>query len=108
VLRKAFVCILIFSFTLAAQAFPQQPAPQNPDAAKNQDAQKDAQKKTESWDVEADHGPCALVEFDTDEGTWMSCDVSPDGQTIVFDLLGDIYKMAANGGKAELLSGGVS
>ena len=99
-LRKIFVCILIISFALSVQALPQ--------SAQNQDAPKDSQKKAEPWDVEADHGPCSLVEFDTDEGTWMSCDVSPDGQTIVFDLLGDIYKMAASGGKAELLAGGVS
>jgi imidazolonepropionase-like amidohydrolase/Tol biopolymer transport system component len=91
VLRKPFVCILILSFALTVQAFPQQEP-----------------KKTEPWDVEADHGPCSLVEFDTDEGTWMSCDVSPDGQTIVFDLLGDIYKMPISGGRAEVLSTGVS
>ncbi|HKS40465.1 MAG TPA: amidohydrolase family protein [Blastocatellia bacterium] len=90
-LRKIFVCILILSFALIAQARPQQD-----------------QKKSEPWDVEAEHGPCTLVEFDTDEGTWMSCDVSPDGKMIVFDLLGDIYKMPISGGKAELLSGGVS
>ena len=91
VLRKILVCILVLSFALAVQAFPQQD-----------------QKKNEPWDVEAEQGPCTLVEFDTDEGTWMSCDVSPDGRTIVFDLLGDIYKMPIGGGKAELLSGGVS
>lgn len=28
-----------------------------------------------------------------DAGTWMSVDVSPDGQQILFDLLGDIYVM---------------
>ena len=37
----------------------------------------------------------------------MSCDVSPDGRTIVFDLLGDIYRMPIAGGRAELISGGV-
>jgi Tol biopolymer transport system component len=49
-----------------------------------------------------------MIEFDTDEGTWMSCDVSPDGQTIVFDILGDIYRMPISGGRAELISSGVS
>jgi imidazolonepropionase-like amidohydrolase/Tol biopolymer transport system component len=72
-----------------------------------QGAQGEAQKPA-AWDVEGDHGPSALVEFDTDEGTWMSCDVSPDGRVIVFDLLGDIYRMPITGGRAELLSGGAS
>ena len=67
-----------------------------------------ADKKPAAWDVEAEHGPTTLIEFDTDEGTWMSCDVAPDGQWIVFDLLGDIYRMPIAGGRAELLSGGAS
>ncbi|MFZ4574263.1 MAG: amidohydrolase, partial [Phycisphaerales bacterium] len=35
--------------------------------------------------------------LNTDEGTWISLDVSPDGSTIVFDLLGDIYTMPIAG-----------
>jgi len=46
--------------------------------------------------------------FTTDEGTWMSVDVSPDGSTIVFDLLGDIYSVPITGGKATRLIGGTS
>jgi Tol biopolymer transport system component len=38
----------------------------------------------------------------------MSIDVSPDGQTLVFDLLGDIYTMPAAGGKATRITGGIS
>ncbi len=59
-----------------------------------------------TWDVTARHGPAGDVEFDTDEGTWISVDVSPDGTTVVFDLLGDIYSMPITGGRATLLSGG--
>ena len=40
------------------------------------------------------------IAFSTSEGTWMCLDVSPNGQTIVFDLLGDIYSMPATGGSA--------
>ncbi|TSJ41109.1 amidohydrolase family protein [Mucilaginibacter corticis] len=38
----------------------------------------------------------------------MNLDVSPDGKTIVFDLLGDIYNVPITGGKAVLLAGGKS
>ena len=37
-------------------------------------------------------GPLRTIEFETDEGTWTSVDVSPDGRTIVFDMLGDINR----------------
>src|ERR1035438_1349113 len=38
------------------------------------------------------------VEFTTDEGTWLSLDVSPDGATIVFELLGELYTLPIGGG----------
>lgn len=37
------------------------------------------------------------VPINTNEGTWMSLDVSPDGSTIVFDMLGDLYTMPITG-----------
>jgi imidazolonepropionase-like amidohydrolase/Tol biopolymer transport system component len=45
--------------------------------------------------------------FTTNEGTWMNLDVSPDGKTIVFDLLGDIYTLPITGGKAKALRTGI-
>lgn len=65
----------------------------------------DASEKKE-WDVTAAHGPTKTVSFTTDEGTWMNLDVSPDGREIVFDLLGDIYLLPIEGGKARLIAGG--
>ncbi|MDX1667481.1 MAG: amidohydrolase, partial [Saprospiraceae bacterium] len=44
----------------------------------------------------------------TDEGTWINLDVSPDGQTIAFDLMGDIYTLPISGGKAEQLTSGMA
>lgn len=47
------------------------------------------------------------VEFETDEGTWISLNVSPDGETIIFELLGDIYTMPSEGGEATALITGM-
>jgi Tol biopolymer transport system component len=44
----------------------------------------------------------------TNEGSWISLDVSPDGQTIVFDLLGDLYTMPFSGGNATPLTSGMA
>ncbi|MBK8266192.1 MAG: PD40 domain-containing protein [Nannocystis sp.] len=48
------------------------------------------------------------VAIDVREGTWMSVDVSPDGRAIVFDLLGDIYAIPAEGGEARPLTEGIA
>lgn len=48
------------------------------------------------------------VKFTTKEGTWMSIDVSPDGKTIAFDLMGDIYTVPIEGGKAEPMTTGIA
>lgn len=60
----------------------------------------------QKWNVENPPGPSKKVTINTNEGTWMDLDVSPDGQNIVFDLLGDIYTIPVKGGKASLLAGG--
>jgi Tol biopolymer transport system component len=52
--------------------------------------------------------PTRKIEFTTDEGTWLSLDVSPDGKTIVFELLGDIYTLPIEGGTAKLVDGGMA
>jgi Tol biopolymer transport system component len=62
----------------------------------------------EKWDVTDPGGPYEEVTITTDEGTWMNLDVSPNGEEIVFDLLGDIYIMPIEGGKAELLREGLA
>jgi Tol biopolymer transport system component len=43
------------------------------------------------------------ITFETDKGTWMALDVSPDGNTINFELLGDIYNLPIQGGIAKQL-----
>ncbi len=46
--------------------------------------------------------------FTTTKGTWLSLDVSPNGQTIVFDLLGDLYTLPMAGGKATRITSGMA
>lgn len=69
-----------------------------------------AQEKKESpkWDIEKYKGTTKSFSINTNEGTWMNLDVSPDGKEIVFDMLGDIYVMPITGGTAKLLSGGIA
>ena len=66
-----------------------------------------AQEK-KKWDVNNPKGPYKEFSFTVDEGTWMNLDVAPDGKTIVFDLLGDIYVMPIEGGKATCIRSGLA
>ncbi|MGB5646200.1 MAG: amidohydrolase, partial [Muriicola sp.] len=52
--------------------------------------------------------PERTIAFTTSEATWLSLDVSPDGKTIVFDLMGDIYSMPITGGKATAITSGIA
>lgn len=52
--------------------------------------------------------PTRRITFATTEGTWMSVDVSPDGETIVFDLLGDLYIIPITGGKGKRITSGMA
>jgi imidazolonepropionase-like amidohydrolase/Tol biopolymer transport system component len=52
--------------------------------------------------------PSRTLEFTTDVGSWISADVSPDGRTIVFDLLGDLYTIPIAGGRATPLTQGMA
>jgi imidazolonepropionase-like amidohydrolase/Tol biopolymer transport system component len=83
----------VFLVTAALVAIAAAPAPETP---------KEGEKK--KWDVNAPPGEAASVAIDTRTGTWMSVDVSPDGKTLAFDLLGDVYTMPIEGGEAKALT----
>ncbi|MGB5346050.1 MAG: hypothetical protein WBN23_07795, partial [Woeseia sp.] len=67
-----------------------------------------ADEESEDWDVNNIPGTARAVNIDTTSGTWMSLDVSPDGRTIVFDLLGDIYSLPISGGDAQSINSGLA
>ena len=65
--------------------------------------------KPPKWDVNAPTGLTThTVPIDVDNGTWMNLDVAPDGRTIAFDLLGDIYTMPISGGTPARIAEGLA
>src|SRR5260370_35303859 len=51
--------------------------------------------------------PERKIEFTVDEGTWLSLSVSPDGKSILFDLVGDLYTLPIQGGEAKRITSGL-
>lgn len=60
------------------------------------------------WDVNAPPVDTIETNIDVTEGTWMNVDVSPDGKTLVFDLLGDLYVMPVAGGTPTRIAAGMA
>ncbi|WP_271077308.1 amidohydrolase family protein [Aurantiacibacter sp. MUD61] len=68
-----------------------------------------AEAEETGWDVNNPPGvQITQVPIRTDEGTWMDIDVSPDGRTIAFSLLGDIYTMPISGGTPTRIAEGLA
>jgi imidazolonepropionase-like amidohydrolase/Tol biopolymer transport system component len=66
-------------------------------------------EKEDGWDITAPRGATLReVAINTDEGTWMDVDVSPDGGTLAFSMLGDIYTMPASGGTPTRIAEGLA
>jgi imidazolonepropionase-like amidohydrolase/Tol biopolymer transport system component len=60
------------------------------------------------WNVNTPPGKSREFELKLNEGTWMNLDVSPDGKTIAFDMLGDIYTIPFEGGNATCIRSGIA
>ena len=109
-LLAALFCILAFSSSASPAAFAS--AKDNPAQALSKDkksADKKADKKDEKKKEEEPPlplKPARKIEFTTNEGTWLSLDVSPDGNSIIFELIGDLYTVPMTGGEAKKLTSG--
>ena len=80
--------------------------PLTPTAAKSPASQP---AKPDKWDVNAPPGMTTRpIRIAVDNGTWMNIDVSRDGRTIAFDLLGDIYTMPIAGGTPKRIAEGIA
>ncbi len=77
-------------------------------AQEKKDAKKDSTKKESKRKKDLPLEVGRRIPIKTNEGTWMSLDVSPDGKTIAFDFLGDIYTMPITGGKPTPFTSGMA
>ena len=88
--------LALSSFVLASPLTAVQAQPATPDTSK-------------AWEKHSlPLRPATTLRYTAREGTWLSLDVSPDGSTIVFDLLGDLYMVPMAGGRATRLTAGMA
>ncbi len=92
-IQTKFVLAGVLAALAVSSAISQEPA-----GGTGKDLQKKASKKR-ALPLQATR----KIEFTTDEATWLSLDVSPDGKTILFELLGDLYTVPIGGGNATRL-----
>jgi Tol biopolymer transport system component/imidazolonepropionase-like amidohydrolase len=68
-----------------------------------------AAQPPEKWSVEEPPGTTwRTIDIDTTQTTWSDVEVSPDGRTILFDMLGDLYTLPIAGGEARALTESVA
>ncbi|MCK0129453.1 amidohydrolase family protein [Erythrobacter sp. F6033] len=69
----------------------------------------DDKSEDKGWDITAPKGATIeQVPIETDEGTWMDVDVAPDGRTLAFTMLGDIYTLPITGGTPTRIADGLA
>ncbi|HEX4851961.1 MAG TPA: hypothetical protein VFV08_14195, partial [Puia sp.] len=52
--------------------------------------------------------PERTISFTTNEASWIDVDISPDGSTLLFSFLGEIFSLPAKGGVATQLTRGLA
>jgi hypothetical protein len=73
------------------------------DSVKTDSTKTEVEKEKKDLPLEATR----KLKINTDQGTWISLDVNPNGQEIVFEILGDLYLMPITGGKAVRITEGL-
>src|SRR5687767_15534440 len=99
--RRALAIFLTVTIALGGSMLAQDKPQDKPAAKKDSAAEK---KKADKNELPLD--PKDKLEFETDEGTWISLDVTPDGKEVFFELLGDLYRVPIGGGDAARVTDG--
>ncbi len=79
-----------------------------PACAQETDDAGTSEKEQESWSVQQPPGEWQPINIDADEVSWSTVDVSPDGKFLIFDFLGDLYRVPVDGGDAVSLTSGIA
>lgn len=75
----------------------------------DEDGEDEEEESQDDWDKkDLPLKPERTVEFTAMEGSWLSLDVSADGSTVIFDLLGDLYTVPIAGGEATRVTAGMA
>jgi Tol biopolymer transport system component/imidazolonepropionase-like amidohydrolase len=107
--RIVFVVSLVLSLVAAsAPAGRAQQEEKKAEEATPQANPAESKIETEGWKVEDPHGETTTISFTTSTGTWLSLDVAPGGDRIVFSLLGDLYLLPIGGGEAKRITSGLA
>lgn len=85
-LPSALLCVLAMAFSL------------------NVYSEEEKEQEKQEWDVLNPPFELNTLDISSDEITWASLDVTPDGKQIIFDTLGDIFVVSASGGEAKPLT----
>ena len=102
-IKLTVIVALAVSIPLSAQNPPPPPPPTPPSGSTPPTASTSIPAK---WNVMDKRAASKDVDYEVTQGTWMSLDVSVDGKSIAFDLVGDIYTLPITGGTATLILGG--
>lgn len=64
-------------------------------------------QQSEPSHKDLDITPDRTVAINSNEGTWMSLDVHPNGEKVIFDYMGNLFEMPIEGGDANQLTRGM-
>lgn len=93
----SFKHFMIFAWLPFAAVLAQEPAEGNAGTDSN-----------DEWSVQDPPGEWREIPIDSDEVSWATVDVHPSGEWLVFDFLGDLYRLPMGGGEASALTGGIA
>lgn len=94
-LTRTVISVLFVLTLFTASAFAEEQAGKG-SGKQNEEAAK--------WDVLNPPFKLNSIEIESDETTWSSLDISPNGEQMVFDALGDIFLVSTSGGQAQALT----